>query len=78
MSDDSVIDFLGSVELFSAFSAEDLEELAEHAESQTYDFGDSVYNAGDPGDGLYVIKRERERERERERLDKLVEYSHFS
>jgi subfamily B ATP-binding cassette protein HlyB/CyaB len=56
MSDDSLIDFLGSVEIFSAFSVEELKELAEHAESQHYDFGDSVYNAGDPGDGLYVIR----------------------
>ncbi len=56
MSDDAVIDFLGSVEIFSAFSSDELEELAGHAESRHYDFGDTVYNAGDPGDGLYVIK----------------------
>ena len=56
MSDDAVIDFLGSVEIFSAFSSDELEELAGHAESRHYDFGDTVYNAGDPGDGLYVIR----------------------
>ncbi len=56
MSDDAVIDFLGSVEMFSAFGAEELKELAEHAETRHYDFGDTIYNAGDPGDGLYVIK----------------------
>ena len=56
MSDDAVIDFLGSVEIFSAFSTDELEELAGHAESRHYDFGDTVYNAGDPGDGLYVIR----------------------
>ncbi|MEN8800423.1 MAG: cysteine peptidase family C39 domain-containing protein [Thiogranum sp.] len=56
MSDDAVIDFISSVEIFSAFSADELKELAGHAETRQYDFGDTVYNAGDPGDGLYVIK----------------------
>ena len=56
MSDDAVIGFLSSVEIFSAFSVDELKELAGHAETRQYDFGDTVYNAGDPGDGLYVIK----------------------
>jgi ATP-binding cassette subfamily B protein len=56
VSDDAVIDFLGSVEIFSAFSPDELKELASHVETRHFDFGDSVYNAGDPGDGLYVIK----------------------
>ena len=56
MSDDAVIDFLGSVDIFSAFSSEELKELVGHVETRHYDFGDTVYNAGDAGDGLYVIK----------------------
>ena len=56
MSDESLTEFLASVEIFSAFSAEELMQLAEQAEVRQFDFGDSVYNAGDPGDGLYVIK----------------------
>jgi ATP-binding cassette, subfamily B, bacterial HlyB/CyaB len=56
LSDESLTEFLASVEIFSAFSAEELEQLAEQAEIRQFDFGDSVYNAGDPGDGLYVIK----------------------
>jgi len=56
MSEDAVIDFLGSVEIFSAFGSDELKELAGFAETRHYEFGDTVYNAGDPGDGLYVIK----------------------
>ena len=56
MSDASLIDFLSSVEIFSAFRRDELEALAGHAEVRRYDFGDTVYNAGDPGDGLYVIR----------------------
>ena len=56
MSEDAVIDFLGSVEIFSAFGSDELKELAGCAETRHYEFGDTVYNAGDQGDGLYVIK----------------------
>ena len=56
MSDASLIEFLSSVEIFSAFRRDELEALAGHAEVRRYDFGDTVYNAGDPGDGLYVIR----------------------
>jgi subfamily B ATP-binding cassette protein HlyB/CyaB len=50
------IEFLGAVEIFSAFNAGELEALAKSAELRNYEFGETVYNAGDPGDGLYVIK----------------------
>ena len=56
MSDASLIEFLSSVEIFSAFRPDELEALAAHAELRRFDFGDTVYNAGDPGDGLYVIR----------------------
>jgi len=56
LSETSLTEFLASVEIFSAFSAEELLQLAEKAEVRSFDFGDSVYNAGSPGDGLYVIK----------------------
>ncbi|GMQ87381.1 MAG: hypothetical protein BMS9Abin08_0582 [Gammaproteobacteria bacterium] len=56
MSEASLAEFLATVEVFSAFSAEELQQLADQAEVRHYDFGDSVYNAGSPGDGLYVIK----------------------
>jgi ATP-binding cassette subfamily B protein len=56
LSEESLTEFLASVEIFSAFNAEELEQLAEQAEVRQFEFGDSVYNTGDPGDGLYVIK----------------------
>lgn len=56
MSEESVVDFLASVELFSAFGNDEIKALAEQAESRHYEFGDTVYNTGDPGDGLYVIR----------------------
>jgi len=49
-------EFLGAVEIFSAFNREELQALAASSEPRNYEFGDTVYNAGDPGDGLYVIK----------------------
>ncbi len=56
MSEHCSIEFLGSVEIFSAFNASELETLAKSAELRSFEFGETVYNAGDPGDGLYVIK----------------------
>ena len=52
----SVADFLSSVEILSPFSREELERLAEHAESRFFSFGETVCNAGDPAEGLFVIK----------------------
>jgi ATP-binding cassette subfamily B protein len=56
LSEETLTDFLSSVEIFSAFSSEELDALASHAEVRHFEFGDTVYNAGSPGDGLYVIK----------------------
>jgi subfamily B ATP-binding cassette protein HlyB/CyaB len=52
----SLTDFLSSVEILSPFKRDELERLAEHAESRFFSFGDTVCNAGDPADGLYVVK----------------------
>ncbi|MFM9886853.1 MAG: peptidase domain-containing ABC transporter [Burkholderiales bacterium] len=52
----SLADFLSSVEILSAFAREELERLAEHAQSRFFAFGDAVCNAGDPADGLFVVK----------------------
>jgi ATP-binding cassette subfamily B protein len=56
VSEESLVEFLSSVELFSCFNDQELKELSEQAEIRNYDFGDAVYNTGDPGDGLFVIK----------------------
>jgi ATP-binding cassette subfamily B protein len=52
----ALTDFLASVEILSPFSRDELERLAERAQSRFYAFGDTVCNAGDPADGLLVIK----------------------
>ena len=57
LTDESLIEFLGSVEFFSAFTPQDLEVIATHVESRTFEFGDTVCNAGDPSEGLFLIKK---------------------
>ena len=52
MSQHCSVEFLGSVEMFSAFNPGELETLASSAELKTYEFGETVYNAGDPGDNF--------------------------
>jgi ATP-binding cassette subfamily B protein len=52
----SLTSFLDSVSVFSAFAPSDITKLAEKAETRYFNFGDPVYNAGEPSDGLYVIR----------------------
>ena len=52
----SLSEFLSSVEILSAFTPEELEQLGTHAQSRFFAFGDTVCNAGDPAEGLYVVK----------------------
>ena len=52
----AIADFLSSVEILSPFTRDELEQLAGHAESRFFSFGDTVCNAGDPAEGLFVIK----------------------
>jgi subfamily B ATP-binding cassette protein HlyB/CyaB len=52
----SLADFLSSVEILSSFTPEELERLAEQAQSRFYAFGDAICNAGDAAGGLLVVK----------------------
>src|ERR1700761_8004749 len=52
----STADFLTSVEILSPFSRDEIERLAAQAQSRFYTFGETVCNAGDAADGLFVIK----------------------
>src|SRR4051794_2870440 len=52
----SLADFLSTVEILSPLSRDELDRLATHAESRFFAFGDSVCNAGEPAGGLFVIK----------------------
>ena len=52
----SAAEFLSSVEILSPFSRDELERLTEHAQSRFYSFGETVCKAGEPADGLFVVK----------------------
>ena len=52
----SLADFLSTVEILSPFTRDEIERLTEHAQSRFYSFGDTVCNAGDAADGLFIIK----------------------
>lgn len=56
MDENSIVDLFSSVEIFSAFKPDELKILAAHVQSLCFEFGDTIYNAGDSGEGLYVIK----------------------
>jgi len=51
-----VADFLAAVEILSAFTRDEIERLAARAQSRFFSFGETVCNAGDPADGLFVVK----------------------
>ena len=52
----SLADFLATVEILSPFTRDELERVAEHAESRFFAFGDTVCNVGDPAGGLFIVK----------------------
>ncbi|WNC93294.1 peptidase domain-containing ABC transporter [Paraburkholderia sp. FT54] len=52
----SAAEFLTSVEIFSPFSRDEIERLAEYAQARFYSFGETVCSAGETADGLYVIR----------------------
>lgn len=56
LADDAIVEFLGTVEMFSAFSAADLQHLATYVDSRWYEFGEPVFEAGQKNAGLYVIR----------------------
>ena len=52
----STADFLSTVEIFSPFTREEIDRLAEQAQPRFFSFGETVCNIGDSAEGLYVIK----------------------
>ncbi len=52
----ALAEFLATVEILSPFKREELELMATRARSRFYAFGDSVCNAGESADGLFVVK----------------------
>ncbi|HTJ92847.1 MAG TPA: peptidase domain-containing ABC transporter [Pararobbsia sp.] len=52
----SVSEFLSSVEIFSSFSRDEIEQLAGKVQSRVYAFGETVCNVGDVANGVFVIR----------------------
>lgn len=52
----ALAEFLATVEILSPFSRDELAQMASQARSRFFAFGDAVCNAGEPADGLVVIK----------------------
>jgi ATP-binding cassette subfamily B protein len=57
----ATVNFLSKVEAFSAFKADELEELAKYCQSEFYEFGATLISSGDHGKGLYIVKSGRVR-----------------
>lgn len=49
-------EFLASVEILSAFTSDELDQLSSAIETRAYAFGDTICSAGEAADGLVVIK----------------------
>jgi ATP-binding cassette subfamily B protein len=55
VSNTTLAESLGHAEILSVFSPDELEQIAAQAERLTYDLGDTIFNAGEPGTGLFVV-----------------------
>lgn len=53
---ESLADFMSSVELLSAFTKEELERLAGQSQSRFLAFGETLCTAGDAAEGVFVIR----------------------
>ena len=49
-------DFLASMDLFSVFTRDEIDRLSAGAQSRFLAFGDTVCKAGEPADGVFVVK----------------------
>lgn len=61
LASENLIQFMGTVEAFSPFAADELEYLAEHSQAMSYNLGDSIINIGETAKGLYLIRSGRVR-----------------
>ncbi|MFO7641400.1 MAG: peptidase domain-containing ABC transporter [Candidatus Competibacteraceae bacterium] len=56
MSAEAVLETLAGNELLAPLGRDELRQIAVQAEIRTYDLGDTIFTAGEPGLGLYLIK----------------------
>ncbi|MGK0223471.1 MAG: subfamily B ATP-binding cassette protein HlyB/CyaB [Limisphaerales bacterium] len=54
--DEDLVEFLSNVEMLSAFSTDDLNDIAGQVETSWFEFGDEIFEAGQASAGTYVIK----------------------
>lgn len=52
----SLADFLATVEILSPLSRDEIERLAASARTLHFGFGDTVCNAGEPADGIFIVR----------------------
>jgi len=52
----SLADFLAGVEILSPLSRAEIERLAESARTLNFGFGDTVCNAGEAADGIFIVR----------------------
>jgi len=53
---DSLIEFLGAIEILSAFEPVEIKQLLDHAEPRFFKFGEAICHAGELETGVYLIK----------------------
>ena len=56
LAPESLAEFLSSVEILSPFTPDELKQLALHTRSRFFAFGDTICNAGEAAEGLFVIR----------------------
>lgn len=52
----ALADFLATVEILSPLTRDELDRLAASARTLAFGFGDTVCNAGEPADGLFIVR----------------------
>jgi signal-transduction protein with cAMP-binding, CBS, and nucleotidyltransferase domain len=52
----SPVEFLAQVEFFSALRAEELEQIETQVQSKWYDLGETVANAGEPAESIFIVR----------------------
>ena len=61
MNDTALVEFLSTIEAFSPFDSNELEQLAASVVIKEYEFRKTILSTGDHGQGLYNVKSGRVR-----------------
>lgn len=55
-NNETLVNFLSAIDLFSVFNSEELESIAASGEIKTYNFGETVLESGSDGRGVYIVR----------------------